>query len=59
MSNKVTAQGFGYRQRRVLAYGDAVFPQERFDSLVQSLPSAVSSEEWQDLMRRITELFRS
>ena len=39
--------------------GMQFFPQERFDSLVQSLSSAVSSEEWQDLMRRITELFRS
>ncbi len=59
MINNVTAQGFGHRQRRVLAHGDADIYPERFDSLVQSLSSAVSPEEWQHLMRRIPELSRS
>ncbi len=36
--------------------GMQIFPRERFDSLVQSLSSAVSREEWQDVMRRIPEL---
>ena len=36
-----------------------IFPQERFDSLVQSLSSAVSRQEWRDLIRRIPELSRS
>ncbi len=31
-------------------------PQERFDSLVQSLSSAVSREEWRDVMRRIPQI---
>ena len=59
MRNNVTSQGFGHRQRTVLAPGDAVFSRERFDSLVQSLSSAVSRKEWRDLIRRIPELSRS
>ncbi len=39
-----------------LRMGMQIFPQERFDSLVQSLSSAVSREEWQDVMRRIPQI---
>ena len=36
-----------------------MFPQERFDGLVESLSSEVSPDEWQDVIRRIPELSRA
>ncbi len=42
-----------------LRMGMQIFPEERFDSLVESLSSAISPQEWQDVLRRIPELSRS
>ncbi len=39
-----------------LRMGMQMFPQERFDSLVQSLSSAISPEEWQDVIQRIPQI---
>ncbi len=41
-----------------LRMGMKMFPQERFDSLVQLLSGEVSPDEWQEVTRRIPELSR-
>ncbi len=39
-----------------LPMGMQIFPRERFDRLVQSLSSAISREEWQDVIQRIPQI---